>query len=101
MAENIPQITFDQLHAAVAELHRKMDAIMAAIGSPLPERDLDRLLTMEQLIDYLPDHPARATVFGWTCARTIPFQKHGRRLYFRVGDIDEWLNHGVFLLVLF
>jgi hypothetical protein len=27
-------------------------------------------------------------------ARKIPYEKHGKRLYFRKSIIDEWLNKG-------
>jgi hypothetical protein len=53
-----------------------------------------RMLRIEQLIDYLPEHPSRQTVCGWVNARLIPFEKHGKRLYFNTLIIDDWLTNG-------
>lgn len=87
-------ITFDQLPSAVLEIDRKLDRLLdqlPLIKNPVKE---DPLLTMEQLIDYLPEHPARQTVYGWVNFRLIPYQKYGKRLYFRKSAIDNWSNNG-------
>jgi len=87
-------ITFDQLPSVVSEMNRKLDLLLEQlplINIPVKE---DPLLTMEQLIDYLPEHPARQTVYGWVNFRLIPYQKHGKRLYFRKSAIDRWLSNG-------
>lgn len=52
------------------------------------------LMSPEQLSDYLPEHPARQTIYGWVNNRKVPFEKHGRSLLFRKSLIDEWLNNG-------
>lgn len=54
----------------------------------------ERRLTIPQLIDYLPEHPARQTVYGWVSNRKVPFQKHGSRVFFVQKRIDEWLENG-------
>lgn len=87
-------MTFDQLPSAVLEIDRKLDRLLdqlPLIKNPVKE---DPLLTMEQLIDYLPEHPARQTVYGWVNFRLIPYQKYGKRLYFRKSAIDNWSNNG-------
>lgn len=87
-------MTFDQLPSAVLEIDRKLDRLLdqlPLIKNPVKE---DPLFTIEQLIDYLPEHPARQTVYGWVNFRLIPYQKHGKRLYFRKSAIDRWLSNG-------
>jgi predicted DNA-binding transcriptional regulator AlpA len=87
------KITFDNLPEAITELHRKIDRLLSQTrGNEQPEAD--KLLTIEQLIDYLPEKPAKQTVYGWVNDRLVPFQKFGKRLYFRKSDIDSWLSKG-------
>jgi len=84
--------TFDSLPEMVAEINKKIDTLMADRGSHAKEEDL--LLTTEDLSDYLPEHPARQTVYGWVNDRKIPYEKYGRRLYFRKSKIDKWVANG-------
>lgn len=86
------QITFDQLPAAVAELNRKIDILLAQTGQPQPEPD--RLMTVSELQSYLPEHPANQTIYGWSSRNIIPHEKHGKTLWFRKSSIDLWLANG-------
>ena len=87
-------ITFETLPRAISELHRKMDMILAQSQANVKPKEQDKLFTIELLIDYLPEHPARQTVYGWVNFRTIPHEKYGKRLYFRKSAIDFWLSNG-------
>ncbi|MGM9746217.1 MAG: helix-turn-helix domain-containing protein [Paludibacteraceae bacterium] len=49
---------------------------------------------LQDLQDYLPEHPAAATIYGWVSQRTIPYNKNGKRLRFNKVEIDKWLNSG-------
>lgn len=86
-------ITYNDLPQAILELHRKVDILLSQRLSKPPDEP-DKLLTIEQLIDYLPEKPARQTIYGWVNYRHIPFEKHGKRLYFRKSIIDTWLYKG-------
>lgn len=87
------KITHDNLPEAIIELHRKVDLLLSQshVSNPVDE---DKLLTIEQLIAYLPEHPARQTIYGKVNNRSIPYEKHGSRLYFRKSEIDSWLSNG-------
>lgn len=85
-------VTFDSLPGIVAEMNRKLDLLLA--GKNPVENDKDRLMTMDELQNYLPEHPAKPTVYGWVNDRKIPFEKFGRRLWFKKSSIDEWLENG-------
>ncbi len=78
---------------AIAELNEKMDAVISALSSNTPP-DTDKLMTLDELIEFLPEHPAKQTVYGWVNYRQIPFTKHGKYLYFRKSEIQNWLNNG-------
>lgn len=85
-------VTFETLPQAVSELHEKLDRLLSK-GAEKPQKS-DFLMEVDQLIEYLPDRPAKQTVYQWVWQRYIPFEKHGKRLYFRKTAIDSWLAAG-------
>ena len=86
-------ITFEKMPEAIEDLTYKVDAILKAMtDNTKPETD--KLFTPDELINFLPEHPARQTIYGWVNYRRIPFEKHGKRLYFRKSCIEKWLNNG-------
>jgi hypothetical protein len=87
------KITFDNLPEAVQELHQKVDRLLSLKLSNKPDEP-DRLLTIEELREFLPEKPAKQTIYGWVNERLIPYEKHGKRLYFRKSDINNWLLKG-------
>ena len=87
------KITYDNLPEAVQELHKKIDRLLTQVHS-VPQPEADRLLTIEELRDYLPECPARQTIYGWVNERNVPYEKYGRKLYFRKSAIDTWVNNG-------
>ena len=87
------KITFDNLPEAITELHTKIDRLLSQTQAT-EQPEADKLLTIQEFIDYLPEHPAKQTVYGWVNDRLVPFEKYGKRLYFRKSDIDLWLSKG-------
>ena len=75
--------------AKVSALEEKLDRLQ-----PAPQAEGKQWLNMAELIDYLPNHPAEQTVYGWTSARKIPFHKQGKSIMFKKSEIDEWMNSG-------
>lgn len=90
----IENITTEELTKTLRAIIKEEFSLLDSNGKILIRGQEDPLLTMEQLIDYLPEHPARQTVYGWVNFRLIPYQKHGKRLYFRKSAIDRWLSNG-------
>ncbi|HVN57777.1 MAG TPA: helix-turn-helix domain-containing protein [Bacteroidales bacterium] len=87
------KITFDNLPDAVQELHKKIDRLLNQTQAA-KQSDPDKLLTLEELIEFLPEKPAKQTIYGWVNGRLIPYEKHGKRLYFRKSEVDMWLSNG-------
>jgi hypothetical protein len=85
-------LTFDSLPGIVAEINKKLDLLIADRASQV--KDEDYLMTIEELRDYLPDNPARQTVYMWVNDRKIPYEKFSKRLYFRKSSIDNWIANG-------
>ncbi|MFO7656343.1 MAG: helix-turn-helix domain-containing protein [Bacteroidales bacterium] len=86
-------ITFEQIPKTLSELNFKVDEILRAM-SENRKPETDKLFAIEELIEYLPEKPARQTVYGWINSRTIPYEKHGKRCYFRKSLIDNWSANG-------
>lgn len=87
------KLTLEEIPASIVELHRKVDLLLIQLQSRT-ESEQDRYLNISELIDYLPEKPARQTVYGWINYRSIPYEKHGKRLYFKKSAIDLWLVNG-------
>jgi Prophage CP4-57 regulatory protein (AlpA). len=86
-------LTFDELPGAIMEMNNKLDVLLAEYSSK-PREDQDRLMTIEELRIYIPEQPARQTVYDWIFKRKIPNEKFGKRVYFRKSEIDTWLANG-------
>ena len=52
----------------------------------------DKWFNIQELCTYLPDRPARQTVYGWIGQRLIPYHKKGKKLQFLKSEIDKWLK---------
>jgi len=58
-----------------------------------PTSNLKDWMIIEELINYLPNKPARQTVYSWVHRRLIPFHKpHGKHLIFSRTEIDFWIE---------
>lgn len=49
-------------------------------------------LSLDMLIEYLPNHPAKQTVYGWMAQKSIPYYKGDKATVFLKSEIDEWLS---------
>ena len=78
---------WDAILAKVTALEEKLDHFQ-----PTPQAEGKQWLNITELIDYLPNHPAEQTVYGWTSARKIPFHKQGKSIMFKKSEIDAWLE---------
>ncbi len=86
-------ITLETMPRAIMDLNRKVDTLLS-MQSQTSDVNEDYLMPIEELENELPEKPARQTIYGWVNDRKIPFEKHGRRLYFRKSSIDNWLANG-------
>ena len=60
----------------------------------LPESDAERFMTIDELCEYLPYKPIKATIYKKARKRLIPHAKQGKNLVFLKSEIDEWLRSG-------
>jgi excisionase family DNA binding protein len=92
----IPQtLTFEQIPQAVGMLIDEVKALRSTLmekQSPLIVED--RWFNLDELRKYLPDHPAKNTVYCWVSSNQIPFYKNRKSLLFRKSEIDSWIEEG-------
>lgn len=64
--------------------------------NPKAQSNSDRWFNLDELCDYLPDKPAKSTIYGYVSAGLIPVHKQqgSKKLRFLKSDIDEWLKLG-------
>jgi excisionase family DNA binding protein len=90
------ELTFDGLPEAVSYLIGRVESLEQAIRkkNEQPDTPVDRWMNIDELKEYLPDHPAKATIYGWVSQRLIPHHKGGKKLRFLKSEIDNWLSEG-------
>ena len=90
------EITFEQLPKAFTHLTNEVSEIKRLLlekSNPTPT-ETDRWFNLTELCNYLPDKPAKPTVYGWVHTSLIPCHKGGKKLRFLKSEIDVWLRTG-------
>lgn len=59
-----------------------------------PQQQTDQWFDLNELCNYLPEKPAKPTVYGWVHSSIIPFHKRAKKLFFLRSEIDIWLKSG-------
>lgn len=86
----ILQLGKEELHMLVK------NAVSETLQESKPKTDLiDNWFNLEQLCNYLPDKPAKQTVYGWVSKRLIPYHKKCKSLSFLKSEIDLWMKDGL------
>jgi predicted DNA-binding transcriptional regulator AlpA len=65
---------------------------LAAAFQPTTATTEDSWFDLNELIEYLPGRPSKATIYGYVSKREIPSHKNGKRLAFLKSEIDAWLK---------
>lgn len=94
MFQDGTEISHNNMPQALAYLIGKVDGLETLLSVQKSEKDesADRWFNLQELCDYLPDHPARQTVYGWISRRAIPYHKKGKKLQFLLSEINAWLK---------
>ena len=80
---------------ALTTLLIKVERIEKSLTIAVDE-DKHDWMNLDELLAYLPQKPAKPTVYGWVGNRSIPFHKHESKkaLMFLKSEIDIWLMSG-------
>ena len=86
-------LTFDAMPQMMANILEKLETLEQKFDALQSNNNVeaDAWFSLQDLCDYLPNHPAEQTVYGWTSSRTIPYHKNGKSIIFRKSEIDNWL----------
>ena len=90
-------ITFEDLPKAMTWMMNKLNELTSkvdSINNQSVQPQTDQWMNLKELCEYLPNHPAEQTVYGWTSCHQIPFHKRGKRIMFLKSEIDTWLHDG-------
>ncbi|OJW81837.1 MAG: hypothetical protein BGO69_15170 [Bacteroidetes bacterium 46-16] len=89
-------ITFEELPRLVGELHKKLDDLeyllittMQRSTSSSPKVEV---LSIEQAAEFL--NLNKTTIYSLVSRRQIPNYKQGKRLYFFLHELTEWIIEG-------
>lgn len=88
------EISFNDMPQALAYLINKVDKLetLLTVQSNHKTEPSDRWFNLQELCQYLPDRPAKQTVYGWIGQHAIPYHKKGKKLQFLKSEIDTWLK---------
>lgn len=85
-------IRFEDLPEAVAYLIDCADKILSVLQRIEESASKKRQwMDVEQLIEYLPNHPAKTTIYSWSSRDLIPSHRVGKMLSFLRSEIDAWI----------
>lgn len=88
-AITILKITPEELEMLIEKSVKK---VLAELKELKQEESNDRWMNMQELCEYIPDRPSRATVYGWVNTKSIPVHKGGKKLRFLKSEIDKWMQ---------
>lgn len=86
-AVTITQISPSELEALIDQAVKK-----TLLTSFAASKETDEWFDLNELRRYLPDKPAKATLYGYVASKTIPHHKGPKKLRFLKSEIDCWLK---------
>src|SRR5690349_7135649 len=72
------------------ELHSYFESKRVVTSQP----STDQWFDLNELCNYIPEKPAKPTVYGWVHGSIIPYHKRAKKLFFLKSEIDDWLKKG-------
>jgi len=94
------KVNLEGLHESICSLSDNVKSVemlvlqVLQVISQQAAKPVSRWLDVEGLVKYHPDKPSKSTIYGWVCAKKIPYNKTGKKLRFNVDEINAWLSAG-------
>lgn len=88
-------LSFENLPKAVNQLSQKIDSIQKLLieNSELqPQNQPERLMTVDEAADFLT--LSKPTIYSKCSRGELPYMKRGKRLYFSLTELNEYLKAG-------
>lgn len=86
------EISFNDVPKTLALILNKVEQLETLLQNNQSTEPSDRWFNLQELCDYLPDRPAKQTVYGWIGQHAVPYHKKGKKLQFLKSEIDAWLK---------
>ena len=81
----------EEVPEALNAIFAKICEYEARMAAPAIEKTSD-WLDLDALIEYLPSHPAKQTIYGLVNRKAIPCSRINGKLIFVRTEIDEWMR---------
>lgn len=90
------EISFNTLPQQVYRLSVKLEHIerLLSNNNQVQQPETDRWFDINELCEYLPEKPAKSTVYTMVRERRLPYHKRGKKLAFLKSQIDESIKAG-------
>lgn len=89
------KINFEDLPVLFIDLSLKVEQLIDKVSKLNNETEKLVWFDIDALCNYLPQKPAKQTVYEWCTKRKIPFHKvgghKGKLTVFLKAEIDEWI----------
>lgn len=94
MFQQETDISFNDMPKALAYLIGKVDKLktLLSVQTTAKVEPSNSWFNLQELCEYLPDRPAKQTVYGWIGQHAVPYHKKGKKLQFLKSEIDAWLK---------
>ena len=93
MLQKFDNITFNELPEAISQLMKDVNELKSLLQTVHDAKiELDRWFDIDQLCQYVPDKPAKQTVYVLVTRHTVPYHKKCKKLQFLKSEIDVWLK---------
>ncbi|OFX55475.1 MAG: hypothetical protein A2046_12330 [Bacteroidetes bacterium GWA2_30_7] len=87
-------LTQNDVPFAIAWLCNEVLNLKQLLTAKKQEPDTNQWFNLTELCNYLPDRPAKATIYGMVSKGLIPNHKTGKKLRFLKSEIDNFLLAG-------
>ncbi len=87
--------TFEDLPGVVATLVEEIKGLRQIVDERLSmpkAAETKEWMTLKDIQEYHPEHPAATTIYGWVRNGLIPYYKKGKKLTFKKSEIDRWIE---------
>lgn len=85
---------FDRLSQQISNLQKTVDALTENSNQKNEKHNTKVWFDLDELCQYLPDRPAKSTLYLKLSQGKIPGHKNGKKWFFYKNDVDEWLKKG-------
>lgn len=92
MTKSEKTVTFDNVPELLSGILDELREMRILIISIKDSHSGKEWMSLQELRDFLPEHPAKATVYEWVAKKTIPFHKNGKALRFNLAEIEKWIK---------